>query len=111
MALAIDPSNNSVTYLYDGLAKLNLHLLSQAEDSVKKGLDIDQAHSDPRMHYLLAQIYEAKGNRENAMTELRICLKVSAGAKDEKAIKEYLSRLEKAPADNPSVRPGESVSK
>lgn len=111
MALTIDPSNNSVTYLYDGLAKFNLHLLSQAEDSVKKGLDIDKAHPDPRMHYLLAQIYEAKGERENAMNELRICLKLSAGAKDEKAIKQYLSRLEKAPADNPSVRQGEPVSK
>ena len=111
MALTIDPLSNSVAYLYDGLAKSNLHLLSEAEDSVKKGLDIDKARPDPRLHYLLAQIYEAKGDRANAMTELRICLKLSAGAKDEKAIKEYLSRLENSPAENPSVRQAEQVAK
>ncbi len=110
-ALTLDSMSNSVIYLYDGLAKLNLHMLSQAEDSVKKGVDLDKAHPDPRMHYLLAQIYEARGDREDAMTQLRLCLKLSAGAKDEQAIKQYLSRLEQMPTNSPGIRQADPAAK
>jgi len=62
-------------YDYNAAASLKLHRLDDAEKSALKAIEIDRNHTDPRVHFLLAQIYEAKGEREKEEGELREYLK------------------------------------
>jgi predicted Zn-dependent protease len=93
-ALEIDAANDPVAYDYNAAANLNLHKLLDAEKSALKAIEIDRAHSDPRVHFLLAQIYEAEGEHEKEATQLREYLKY-AGPSDAAMVKQYLSELEK----------------
>ncbi len=93
-ALEIDPSNNPVAYDYHAAAHLNLRHLPDAEKSALKAIEIDRNHSDPRVHFLLAQIYEAEGEHDKEAAQLREYLKYATGA-DAAMVKQYLSQLEK----------------
>jgi hypothetical protein len=110
-ALVLAPSGNRVIYLYNGTAKFHLHMLKEAEDCALAGLVVDKAHPDPRMYYLLAQIYEAKGDRAKEEIQLRLCLKFSTDAKHAETIKQYLSNLTNTPADGRGVTSGENAAK
>lgn len=92
-ALEIDPSNNPVSYDYNAAAQLNLHRVQDAEKSALKAIEIDRNHSDPRVHFLLAQIYEAEGDHDKEAAQLREYLKYASGA-DAAMVKQYLSKLE-----------------
>jgi predicted Zn-dependent protease len=93
-ALELDPSTNPVSYLYSATANFNLHSLDEAEKGVLKGMDIGKTHPNPRMNYLLAQIYEAKGDRTNEVIQLRQFLKLADGTQAAESVKQYLSKLE-----------------
>lgn len=93
-ALEIDPSNNPAAYDYNAAAQLNLHHVQDAEKSALKAIEIDRNHSDPRVHFLLAQIYEAEGDHDKEAVQLREYLKYASGA-DAAMVKQYLSKLEK----------------
>jgi tetratricopeptide (TPR) repeat protein len=95
-ALQIDSANNPVAYDYSAAASLNLHKLDDAEKSALKAIEIDRNHVDSRVHFLLAQIYEAKGQRAKEEAELREYLKY-ADANDAAMVKEYLSQMEAQP--------------
>lgn len=95
-ALEIDPTDDAVAYQYNAAADLYLHKLPEAEKSALRAVEIDKGNADPRVHFLLAQIYEAKGDRENEATQLRECLKqASPGDVATAKLKQYLSKLEK----------------
>lgn len=60
------------------------------------------------MHFVLAQIYEAKGDSENENAHLREYLKYAESSDDVALVKQYLSGLEKQPGksealDHPSA--------
>jgi tetratricopeptide (TPR) repeat protein len=93
-AVEIDPANDPVAYDYSAAANLNLHKLLNAEKSALKAIEIDRNHSDPRVHFLLAQIYDAEGEHEKEAAQLREYLKY-AGPSDAAMVKQYLSQLEK----------------
>ena len=93
-ALEIDPANNPVSYDYNAAALLNLHQLPQAEKNALKAIEIDRNHTDPRVHFLLAQIYEAQGEPDKEAAELREYLKY-ANPSDAAMVKQYLSQIEK----------------
>jgi len=93
-AIEIDPSNNPVAYDYNAAALLNLHQAPQAEKNALKAIEIDRNHTDPRVHFLLAQIYEAEGEHDKEVAELREYLKY-ANPTDAAMVKQYLSQLEK----------------
>jgi tetratricopeptide (TPR) repeat protein len=92
-AIELDPTNDCVAYGLNAAANLNLHKLPEAEKSALKALDIDKTHSDPRIYFLLAQIYEAKGDRTGEAAELREYLKF-ANPSDAAMVKQYLSQVE-----------------
>ena len=92
-ALQIDPSNDPVAYDYNAAANMNLHKLDDAERSALKAIEIDRNHIDPRVHFLLAQIYDAKGELTKEESELQEFLKF-ADANDARMVKEYLSELQ-----------------
>jgi tetratricopeptide (TPR) repeat protein len=93
-ALEIDPANDPVAYDYNAAANLNLHKLLDAEKSALKAIEIDHAHRDPRVHFLLAQIYDAEGEHDKEVMQLHEFLKY-ADASDAAMVKQYLSELEK----------------
>jgi len=93
-ALEIDPANSPVAYDYNAAANLNLHKLVEAEKSALKAIEIDRTHLDPRVHFLLAQIYEAEGEHDKEVLQLHEFLKY-ANASDTAMVKQYLSELEK----------------
>lgn len=94
-ALDLDPTENVLAYDYNAGASLSLHKLPEAERSALRALDIDKNHSDPRVHFLLAQIYETKGDAANEAAQLREYLKFASDPKDAAMVKQYLAELEK----------------
>ena len=94
-ALELDPSSDAVGYAYNAAANLNLHNLPQAEKSALRAAEIDKNNTDPRIHFLLAQIYEAKGDRAGEAAQLREYLKYASDPADVVMVKSYLAELEK----------------
>ena len=94
-ALEIDPTNNAVAYDYSAAANFHLHRLPEAEKSALRAEEIDKSNADPRVHFLLAQIYEAKGDRESAAVQLREYLQYASDPNDVAMVRRYLSELEK----------------
>ena len=60
-----------------------------------RAVDIDKNHREPRVYFVLAQIYEAKGDPANEATQLREYLKYASNPDDVAMVKQYLSELEK----------------
>ena len=58
-ALEIDPSSDALAYDYNSAANYHLHRLPEAERSALRAAEIDKNNADPRVHFLLAQIYVA----------------------------------------------------
>jgi tetratricopeptide (TPR) repeat protein len=94
-ALEIDPANDAVAYDYNASANFHLHRLPEAESSALRAAEIDKSNADPRVHFLLAQIYEAKGDRESEAAQLREYLKYASDPNDVAMVKHYLSEIEK----------------
>ena len=93
-AIELDPSNNAVAYEYHAAALLNLHDLAAAEKSGVRAVEIDFKHSEPRALFVLAQIYEAKGDTASEAAELREYLKYAKDFADIVFIKQALAKLE-----------------
>ena len=94
-AIELDPSSNAVAYEYHAAANLNLHHLVAAEKSGLRAAAIDKEHHEPRVHFVLAQIYEAKGDAANEAAQLREYLRYADSAPDVALVAQYLSNLER----------------
>jgi hypothetical protein len=93
--LEIDPTTDAVAYGYNAAANFNLHKLAEAEKSALRAAEIDKSNTDPRVHFLLAQIYEGKGDRASEAAQLREYLKYASDPSDVAMVKTYLSELDK----------------
>jgi len=97
-ALQLDPVTTAIAYLYNAAANLKTNKLDEAEKGALQALAIDKDNSDPRVHFLLAQIYEVKGDRTKEVAELKEYLKFAKNPEDVADVKQYLAQLEKADA-------------
>jgi len=93
-ALALNSTAIAVSYDYNAAANLHLHNLLEAEKSALRAAEIDKSNIDPRVHFLLAQIYEAKGDRISEATQLHEYLKYANDPNDVSMVKKYLSEIE-----------------
>ena len=93
-AIELDPADNPVAYEYHAAALLNLHELAAAEKSARRAVAIDVRHLEPRAHFVLAQIYEAKGDRVSAAAELREYLQYAKDSADIAFVKQALAKLD-----------------
>jgi tetratricopeptide (TPR) repeat protein len=93
-ALAIDPTSNPAAYAINATANLELHHLPEAEQSALKASAIDAKNSEPRVHYLLAQIYAAKGDRPRSVAQLQEFLKYARDPADVAVAKGVLAKFE-----------------
>jgi tetratricopeptide (TPR) repeat protein len=94
-ALEIDPTENVATYAYNAAANLHLHHLPQAEKSALRASEMDRNNADPRLHFLLAQIYTAKGDLSNATAQLREYLRYATDPDDVALVNKYLTEIGK----------------
>jgi tetratricopeptide (TPR) repeat protein len=94
-SLEIDPGTNVIGYDYNAAANFNLHNLPKAEQSALRAIEIDRTNTDPRVHFLLAQIYEAQGDTTNEVAQLREYLKYATDPNDVVMVTSYLSTLDK----------------
>jgi len=94
-ALELNPASNAVAYEYHAAANLNLRNLQVAEKSGLRAAEIDKEHREPRICFVLAQIYEAKGDSANEAVQLREYLKYSDNAPDADMVKQFLLDLER----------------
>jgi tetratricopeptide (TPR) repeat protein len=93
-ALELDSANNPLAYEYDAAANLNLHNLAAAEKSGLRAVEIDRDHREPRVHFVLAQIYEAKGDSEKEASQLREYVRYADSPDDIAVVEQVLSKLE-----------------
>ena len=94
-ALELEPSGNAVAFEYHAAANLNLHNLAAAEQSALRAVAADRDHHEPRTHFVLAQVYEAKRDATNEALQLREYLKYSGKGSDAAMVEQYLAALER----------------
>jgi tetratricopeptide (TPR) repeat protein len=104
-AIDLDPANDAAGYVYKGCANYSLHQLPEAEASALKAASIENTrnykdqddrdkHSDPRVHVLLAQIYDEKGETSKETAELREILKTVRNPQAKAMVEQSLKELE-----------------
>ena len=93
-ALGLGTNYAAVAYEYNAAANLNLHNLTAAEKSGLRAVELDRDHREPRVHFVLAQVYEAKGDCENEAKQLREYLKYAGDTAEMAIIKAALLQLE-----------------
>src|SRR5262249_2965209 len=94
--LESDGFSNFVAYEYHAAANLNLHNLAAAEKSGLRAAELDREHREPRIYFVLAQIYEAKGDFGEVAAQLRSYLKYTDSPLDAAMVQQYLSNVEKS---------------
>jgi tetratricopeptide (TPR) repeat protein len=97
-AIELDPAGNPAAYVYNAAANFNLKKLPEAEKNALKASEMDKNNSEPRVHFLLAQIYEAKGDRDSEADQLREYLKFVNDPTESAMVKQYLAVLPKKSA-------------
>lgn len=102
-ALGVGSNFAVIAHEYNAAANLNLHDLAAAEKSGLRAVEMDRDHREPRVHFVLAQVYEAKGDRENEAKQLREYLKYAGDTADLGIIKAALLQLETRPEANKSA--------
>jgi hypothetical protein len=98
-AIQLDPITTPIGYEYNADANLRLDKLEDAEKSALRAAEIDKDNNDPRVHFLLAQIYEAKHDRTNESAQLRAYLSLVKDVRNAEEIRQYLAVLEKTGSD------------
>jgi tetratricopeptide (TPR) repeat protein len=93
-ALELNPASDPHAYFYSASAYLKLKRLVNAEQSALKAVEIDKQNLEVRVHFLLAQIYEAKGDSAQELAQLREYLKFVADPQDTAMVKKYVADLE-----------------
>lgn len=95
-ALELDPLHDPYAYFFSAIAYFNLHQLEEAERRALKAQELDSEHHQPRVQFLLGQIYKAMNSPVKAAAQFREFLKYAPAATDAEAVKQDLAKLEAA---------------
>jgi Tfp pilus assembly protein PilF len=93
-ALELNPTSDPHAYVYAASAYLKLNRLADAEKSAMKAVEIDKENVEPRVHFLLAQIYEVKGDSAQELVQLREYLKFVSNPQDAAMVKKYIADVD-----------------
>ena len=93
-ALEIDPLHDPYAYFFSAIAYFNLNQFTEAKRRALKAEELDRDHHEPRVQFLLGQIYKAENDPMNAAAQLREYLKYAPNAQDSEAVKKDLAELE-----------------
>ena len=94
--LELDPLHDPYAYFFSAIAYFNLHQLEEAERRALEAAELDTEHHQPRVQFLLGQIYKALNAPAKAAAQFREFLKYSPGAPDAETVKLDLAKLEAA---------------
>ena len=92
-AIALDPANDARVYFYAAGGYFGLHRLPEAEKSALKAAEIDKTEREPRIHFLLAQIYEIERKPDAEAAQLQEYLKSVTDPQEVAMVKKYLADL------------------
>ena len=92
-ALELDPAS-VLAYEYHAAANANLGNLAKAERSGLRAIALDQDHHEPSVFFLLAQIYELKGDTAREQEQFRQFLKYTHNHARAAMAKKILAELE-----------------
>jgi cytochrome c-type biogenesis protein CcmH/NrfG len=93
-ALELDSIHDPYAYFFSAIAYYNLSQFAEAEQRALKAEELDRDHHEPRVQFLLGQIYKAKNDPTNAAAQLREYLKYAPQAQDLEAVKKDVAKLE-----------------
>ncbi|MGO8794475.1 MAG: tetratricopeptide repeat protein [Candidatus Sulfotelmatobacter sp.] len=93
-ALELDSLHDPYAYFFSAIAYYNLSQFAEAEQRALKAEELDRDHHEPRVQFLLGQIYKAKNDPTNAAAQLREYLKYAPQAQDLEAVKRDVAKLE-----------------
>jgi tetratricopeptide (TPR) repeat protein len=90
----LSPVGDMYASYYRGLALLHLHDLPEAQKSAWEAIAIDSEHHQPRLYFLLAQIYGKQGDVVDATLQIQQFVKFSSSRQDKDAARQFLSELQ-----------------
>jgi tetratricopeptide (TPR) repeat protein len=93
-ALELDPAHDPYAYFFSAIAYFSLNQFAEAEQRALKAEELDREHHQPRVQYLLGQIYKARNDPVKAAAQLREYLKYAPAAPDSEIVKKDLAKLE-----------------
>jgi hypothetical protein len=97
-AMTLDPVSNPFAFYFTALTQLHFQQIHQAEMNAMAALHVDTWHRIPELHYVLAQVYRAKGDLQDEAAQLRAYLKVAPpDAKDAPTARNLLAQLDTPP--------------
>jgi tetratricopeptide (TPR) repeat protein len=94
LGLGLNSVGDGYVNYYRASAYLHKNELDDAKKSALQAEKIDAKRIETPLDFLLAQIYDAQGDRANAEVQLRKILKRHNDPQQESAAKEFLARLE-----------------
>ena len=95
-ARALDPVADPYAYYYAGVADLHLKQLTQAELDARNALTLDPRNEIPEIHLLLADIYQARGNKTGQAFELEKFLEIAPHDSQWQAARATLAAIQSA---------------
>lgn len=98
-ALGVDSENAGYAYYYRAMAYLHLHNPVEAQKSALQAVQTDVNHNYVPLYFLLAEAYDAGGDKPAAEAQLRVVLKHHLTREQEDAVKQYLASLEAPPTE------------
>jgi hypothetical protein len=94
IALGLNSMGDGYVYYYRAMADFHLHHLAEAKTSALHAADIDIKRNEVPLTFLLAQIYDAVGDKTDAAEQLRQILKRHTGGQQEDEARQFLAKLE-----------------
>jgi hypothetical protein len=97
LALGLNYAGDGYAYYYRATALYHTKHLADAKKEALHAQEIDVKRNEVPLYFLLAQIYEAEGNKAEAAVQLRQVLKGHLAPQQENAARQYLTELEGQP--------------
>lgn len=93
-AIGLNSQGDGYVHFYRAMAYLHLNNLVDAQTSALKAAEMDVNHNYLPIYFLLAQLYDAEGNKVNAAAQLRQVLEHHPNQNEEYAAKQFLATLD-----------------
>ena len=102
LAVGLNTAGDAYANYYRAMAYFNMNNLTEAKKAALQSAQTDVSRNETPLHFLLAHIYAAEGDRTDAAAELRQILKHRNDKQQESAVKDYLAQLESQPEAKPA---------
>lgn len=93
-ALSLEPTTDPYAYFYAAAAELHLKRYGQAELYGRSAEKLDTTNKIPELHLLLAQVYQAEGNKTDEVAELQKFLQLSPHNPDWQTARTTLAEIQ-----------------